>query len=332
MTQEIRISPTKLGMFDTCPLAYHHRYRDYWEAPPSRAAKRGILAHSVLEICVRRRIGGGAAAPIESSELLSTLAGLLGDNQSEEQFDRGDEAHVRSMFQNMEPIALSDVVDAELSVALDLGDGVVAAPMKIDVLCVNEAENRVKIVDWKCGSAPPPTRAEAELLPGVGLYLAWARQEYPVCDVHLELRYLAWGPPWVTIDWSQGLEDYHTQRARSAARAIDAGYRHARVGPHCGRCDWKAMCKPLSKTLDRRREKFADLETRGHIAHELTDDELLESRYITHTALKVSEKFKEAFDEEIKRRCGTRELSAGGYRARIKRNKKSKTVEVKREL
>jgi len=159
--QEWSLSPSRAADFLTCPLLYRFRVIDKLPEPPSVAAARGTLVHSVLERLFDEPPGNRnprAAADLlepEWERLVAAepeLAGLFGDEQEREVWLEQAREMLGRYF-TLEDPARIEPAHRELEVATVLSSGLRLRGY-IDRLDVSAAGD-VRIVDYKTGTAPP---------------------------------------------------------------------------------------------------------------------------------------------------------------------------------
>ncbi|HET7245053.1 MAG TPA: PD-(D/E)XK nuclease family protein [Streptosporangiaceae bacterium] len=155
------MSPSRAGDFLTCPLLYRYRVIDRLPEPPSPAAVRGTLVHSVLErlfdAAAADRTPEAARALVEPEwsrlqEAEPDLAGLFGDDAQraawlDEVMGMLDRYFTLEDPRRIEPAHRELCVEAELASGLRLRG-------YIDRLDIAPG-GQMRIVDYKTGGAPP---------------------------------------------------------------------------------------------------------------------------------------------------------------------------------
>jgi putative RecB family exonuclease len=155
------LSPSRAGDFLTCPLLYRFRVIDRLPEPPSPAAVRGTLVHSVLErlfdAAAADRTPDAARALVEPEwsrlqEAEPELAGLFDDDAQraawlDEVMGMLDRYFTLEDPRRIEPAHRELCVEAELASGLRLRG-------YIDRLDIAPG-GQMRIVDYKTGGAPP---------------------------------------------------------------------------------------------------------------------------------------------------------------------------------
>ena len=155
------LSPSRAGDFLTCPLLYRYRVIDRLPEPPSPAAVRGTLVHSVLErlfdAAAADRTPDAARALVEPEwsrlqEAEPDLAGLFDDDAQratwlDEVMGMLDRYFTLEDPRRIEPAHRELCVEAELASGLRLRG-------YIDRLDIAPG-GQMRIVDYKTGGAPP---------------------------------------------------------------------------------------------------------------------------------------------------------------------------------
>jgi len=155
------LSPSRAGDFLTCPLLYRYRVIDRLPEPPSPAAVRGTLVHSVLErlfdAAAPDRTPEAARALVEPEwsrlrEAEPDLAGLFDDDAQraawlDEVMGMLDRYFTLEDPRRIEPAHRELCVEAELASGLRLRGYI----DRLDIA----PDGRMRIVDYKTGGAPP---------------------------------------------------------------------------------------------------------------------------------------------------------------------------------
>ena len=155
------LSPSRAGDFLTCPLLYRFRVIDRLPEPPSPAAVRGTLVHSVLErlfdATAAERTPAAARALVEPEwarlqEAEPQLADLFADDAQraawlDEVMRMLDRYFTLEDPRRIEPAHRELCVEAELASGLRLRGYI----DRLDVA----PDGQMRIVDYKTGGAPP---------------------------------------------------------------------------------------------------------------------------------------------------------------------------------
>ena len=163
MSTTASLSPSRAGDFMTCPLLYRFRVIDRLPEPPSKAATRGTVVHTVLEQlfdlpAAERTLTRAAelvdpawAALLEEDPKMAAL--FVGDNPDESADDwlAGTEQLLATYFGLEDPTRL-EPAEREFGVEIELASGLTLRGY-IDRLDV-APDGAMRVVDYKTGKAP----------------------------------------------------------------------------------------------------------------------------------------------------------------------------------
>ena len=300
------VSASRIKLYHRCGEAWRLRYVERVPDPGGAAAEVGKAIHAAIEL--RAEQAPGTTATREHIE--ACLAELAG---------RGDVAveHIercREIIADLEPLRLGPVVEGfgpEHRFELALADDV-RAQGYIDLIRLDGDE--VELVDWKSGQAKLDA---AEYDAQVGLYLVWAREQWPDRAIKFTLEYLALGER-VVVRWSPELDAWHRRAIVAAVRSMRRGYTPARPGDACGWCSYSARCEAFAK-------KVAEADRFGVDPLEsLSLDAALAERVELKERVKLITKRLADVDSSLKRRIEAndgRALRGDGLTARFVRRK-----------
>ncbi|HEY5880507.1 MAG TPA: PD-(D/E)XK nuclease family protein [Nakamurella sp.] len=250
----LALSPSRASDFKSCPLLYRLRAVDRLPEPPSPAAVRGTLVHSVLE----EMFGCPAAdrTPDRTVELVEPawermakecpeLAGMLPADDVAGWLGSA-ESLVRSYFDLEDPRRF-DPQACEFAVEID-ADGV---PLRgfIDRLDLAPT-GELRIVDYKTGRSPSPD-FEGSALYQLKFYALMIYRLRGVVPTQLKLIYLADG---LSLQYSPSeaeLVSFANSVGalwRAVAAALETGNFPARRGPMCRWCSHQALCPEYGGT------------------------------------------------------------------------------------
>ncbi len=245
------LSPSRAADFKQCPLLYRFRVVDRIPAPPSAAAARGTLVHSVLErifdLPARERTPAAAVAllPGAWSDLVErepALATMIEDDDTLDLATWFEQAAglVHRWFTLEDPTRL-EPADRELYVETDVGGLVLRGYVdRLDVAPGGE----MRVVDYKTGRSPSE-RFEAKALFQMKFYalVLWRlRGEVPRL---LQLVYLGDGEVVRYVPEERELLALEANvRAVWAAidRAATSGDWRPRPSRLCDWCDFRDLC------------------------------------------------------------------------------------------
>ncbi|MFI5717187.1 RecB family exonuclease [Nocardia sp. NPDC051750] len=190
------LSPSRAADFKQCPLKYRLRAIDRIPEPPTRQAVRGTVVHAVLEdlyaLPAAERDPERAMTLAEPawSRVLAAEPGaarLVDDDGGLDGFLAEVRALVRTYYRLEDPRRF-DPESCETRLEVELADG---APLRgfvdrIDVAPTGE----LRVVDYKTGRAPDPTR-ETRALFQLKFYALMLLRTRAVVPAQLRLVYLA---------------------------------------------------------------------------------------------------------------------------------------------
>ncbi|HEY7813961.1 MAG TPA: RecB family exonuclease [Nakamurella sp.] len=253
--RRLALSPSRASDFKSCPLLYRLRAVDRLPEPPSPAAVRGTLVHTVLEEMFGRpaaeRTPGRTAQSVrpawdrmaqECPELAAMLpaedvAGWLGTAQ----------VLVRSYFQLEDPRRF-DPQACEYAVEIDTADGV---PLRGFIDRLDQAPTgEVRIVDYKTGRSPGPD-FEGRALYQLKFYALMMYRLRGVVPAQLKLIYLADGMSLQYAPTEAELLSFSNAVGalwRAVTAALESGNFPARRGPMCRWCTHQALCPEYGGT------------------------------------------------------------------------------------
>jgi len=251
----LALSPSRASDFKSCPLLYRLRAVDRLPEPPSPAAVRGTLVHSVLEEMFarppadrtpERAVGLVGPAWERMAQDSPELAGMLPADDLAGWLNSA-QLLVRSYFDLEDPRRFNPEA-CEYAVEIDTADGV---PLRgfIDRLDVAPT-GELRIVDYKTGRSPGPD-FEGSALYQLKFYALMIYRLRGVVPTQLKLIYLADG---LSLQYSPSeaelLSFANTVGAlwRAVAAALETGNFPARRGPMCRWCSHQALCPEYGGT------------------------------------------------------------------------------------
>ncbi|GAA0818420.1 RecB family exonuclease [Streptosporangium amethystogenes subsp. fukuiense] len=251
------LSPSRAGDFMTCPLLYRFRVVDRLPEPPSPAAVRGTMVHSVLERLYDLPAPGRTVAAAQDL-LEPQWHRLQQEDPSYADMFTGDDdraewlAQARVMLESyfaLEDPTCLEPAERELYVEAVLGSGLMLRGY-IDRLDVAPG-GEVRVVDYKTGSAPGPA-FEAKALFQMKFYalVLWRlRGSVPRL---LQLMYLGGGGEVLRYapDEADLLATERKVQAlwQAIERALETGEWRARPSRLCGWCSYKDLCPEFGGT------------------------------------------------------------------------------------
>ncbi|MFM8237646.1 MAG: RecB family exonuclease, partial [Actinomycetota bacterium] len=164
----VALSPSSLGTFTKCPLAFRFSYIERLPEPPSPAASKGTLVHLALQHLMWRPAAERTreAALDDLSRARAELASdpdLTGLELTDAEWDRfhaDAEALLHRYFELEDPATIR-AIGLELRVHAQVAPGVRMRGV-IDRLELDD-DGELVITDYKTGKPPPPQRLQESL-------------------------------------------------------------------------------------------------------------------------------------------------------------------------
>ena len=245
------LSPSRALDFQSCPLLYRFRVIDRLPEPPSPAAVRGTLVHSVLEalydLPAERRTLDEAidlVAP-QWAQLTAErpeVVGMLADAGTESaDWLRGAGDLVESYFTMEDPTRL-EPAGRELRVEAELPSGLVLRGF-VDRLD-RAPTGQLRVVDYKTGKAPG-AGFEARAMFQMRFYALVLWHMHGELPTVLQLMYLSTG---VVLRYEPDEDDLQAMQRKVEAlwiaieRAMASGDWRASKSALCSWCAHKALC------------------------------------------------------------------------------------------
>ncbi|PZR52486.1 exodeoxyribonuclease V subunit beta [Xylanimonas oleitrophica] len=256
------LSPSRAGDFMQCPLLFRYRVVDRLPEPPSSAAARGTLVHSVLErlydapLGQRTREAALALLPGEWDRLLEAeprygeLFAPGGDaaGSTPEGWLDGAGRLLGTYFTLEDPNRLEPEA-RELRVEHQLADGGPLLRGIVDRLDV-APDGALRVVDYKTGKSPRPG-FESSALFQMRFYGLVLWRERGVLPKMLQLVYLGDGQVLRAEPHERELE-VTEQKVRSVWQAVERAARTGEFTPRrsrlCGWCAHQAVCPEFGGT------------------------------------------------------------------------------------
>ena len=188
------LSPSSMGCFTSCPLAFRFSYVQRLPEPPSAPASKGTLVHLALQHLMWRpadeRTIDAALADLQRAsrelETDSEFTGLELTPEQLEQFRADAEVLVRRYFELEDPTRVRTIgVELKLTATLDK----VTLRGIIDRLELDD-DGELVITDYKTGNTPSE-RWEMKSLAGVHVYSVLCEQVFGRRPARVQLLYLS---------------------------------------------------------------------------------------------------------------------------------------------
>lgn len=250
------ISPSRASDFKQCPLKFRYRVVDSLPEPPSQAALRGTLVHSVLEHLFL--VPSAQRTEVSAQELLlprwdalvakdPSLTELFTDSQDLTDWLESARPLLGNYFklenpQFLEPKAREEFVNAWLPTGVAIR-GIIDR--------VDEAPNgAIRVVDYKTGKSPKP-QYQSDSIFQMRFYAAALYYSTGILPARTQLVYLGDGRV-LTYDPVQQDVDDITYEVTSLWSAIlerlDRKQFEPKTGPLCGWCNFKEFCPAFGGT------------------------------------------------------------------------------------
>ena len=188
------LSPSSMGAFTSCPLAFRFSYVQRLPEPPSAPASKGTLVHRCLERLLdrpadERTLDAALADLSRAADELAAHPEFSGLELNEEELARfrsDAEGLVRRYFEIEDPRTIRPI-GLEIKLAANLGKVTVRGI--IDRLELDD-DGEFVITDYKTGSTPSE-RWEEKSLAGVHIYALLCEQNFGKRPAKVQLMYLS---------------------------------------------------------------------------------------------------------------------------------------------
>ncbi len=251
------LSPSRALDFQSCPLLYRFRVLDRLPEPPSAAAVRGTLVHSVLEALYdlpadQRTLDEAIGLVGPQWDLLVAerpeVVGMLAEDGTDPlDWLRGAGDLVESYFAMEDPSRLEPAA-RELQVQAELPSGLVLRGF-VDRLD-RAPTGQLRVVDYKTGK-PPGVGFEARAMFQMRFYALALWHMHGELPTMLQLMYLSTG---VILRYEPDEEDLRAMQRKVEAlwtaieRAMESGDWRARPSGLCNWCAHQALCPEFGGT------------------------------------------------------------------------------------
>ncbi len=247
ISQNLRLSPSRVNDYTNCPQLYKYRAIDNLPEKISLDAERGKLVHAVLEDLFelprtdRTRESAFALLPKKWVEHLASKPELAAEIANEKEWLDRAESLVTTYFELENPTNF-DPSFRELHLERDLKPGVYLHGYvdRLDIAPTGE----VRIVDYKSGKSPKPGWEEKALFQLRVYALLYWRNE-GILPTLLQLIYLGdskvikSAPTEVQLD---GTERILNNIADEILSAIEQDYFPTKKSRLCDWCSFKDIC------------------------------------------------------------------------------------------
>ncbi|WP_182353487.1 RecB family exonuclease [Flaviflexus huanghaiensis] len=251
MLYQPALSVSRLNDFTQCPLKFRYRVIDRIPEPPSSAAAKGTLVHSVLEhlydLPPQERTAGAASDLVEPrwAAMLDRDPGLqrLFDDEPFEQWLESARGLVGTYFRRENPTMLNPTRsnrERMITVELDSGIRFRGVIDRIDV----SPKGDLRVVDYKTGKMPNPNYQHEALFQvrAYGLLLTKADGRLPRQS---QLIYL--GSDSTLTYWSDDADNGIVEESIMSIwsrilEALDTGRFEPRRSRLCDWCAFKSLC------------------------------------------------------------------------------------------
>lgn len=243
------LSPSKIGTFTSCPLAFRFGSIDHLPEPPTLPAALGTLVHRVLDGLFWHYPPGQRSLTAAGTELEAVFATLDSDPElvtlslDEAGIDawrREAQMLVDNYFTLEDPNAVRDV-GVEMTLEADVrGVRLRGILDRLDI----DADGELTVVDYKTGKVPSASAVTARLA-GVQLYALLCEHVLQRRPARVRLLYLR-GPTVIeAVPTDQGLSGV-VRRTSAVWAAIERACEHEDFRPRpsalCSWCAFRPLC------------------------------------------------------------------------------------------
>ncbi|HVB06393.1 MAG TPA: PD-(D/E)XK nuclease family protein [Acidimicrobiales bacterium] len=246
LTLPSTLTPSKLGRFVSCPLAFRYSYIEHLPEPPSIYQLRGTLLHRALQLLFEER--SSERTMVAASSALARATGELGEEIEGLELGATDLAafHREAGVLLEHYFALEDPTGVQpVGLELDLRANFEGIELRgiIDRLD-RLADGRFVVVDYKTGRSPRPEQSRSRLV-GVQFYAFLCEQTLGIRPSEVRLMYLKDQVVVVESPTDQSMRGL-TQRARAVWTAIEractADDFRPNPSPLCNYCAFQDFC------------------------------------------------------------------------------------------
>jgi putative RecB family exonuclease len=243
------LSPSSMGTFTSCPLAFRFGYIERLPEPPSAPASKGTLVHLALQHLMWRpapeRTLEAALADLTRAEAEVAAHPEFADldltDEEREKFHADADVLVRRYFEMEDPRDIR-VLGVELRVMAETSAGVKIRGI-IDRLELDENDELV-VTDYKTGSAPSEGW-EQKSMAGVHIYSLLCERMFGRRPARVQLLYLSKPERIITAPSDQSLRgvDVKTNAVMQAVRtACKRDDFRPRASALCNYCSFQEFC------------------------------------------------------------------------------------------
>ncbi len=242
------LSPSSMGAFTSCPLAFRFSYVQRLPEPPSAPASKGTLVHRALELLLDRpadeRVIEAALADLDraAAELADhpEFSGLDLSPDELEMFRADAETLVRRYFVLEDPRTIRPI-GLEIKLAADVGKATVRGI--IDRLELDD-DGELVVTDYKTGTSPSE-RWEEKSLAGVHVYALLCERNFGRRPARVQLLYLS-QPEYIIATPTEGSVRAVVAKSNAVMDAVQRACARDDFRPResalCGFCSFKEFC------------------------------------------------------------------------------------------
>jgi putative RecB family exonuclease len=242
------LSPSSMGTFTSCPLAFRFSYIERLPEPPTAPASKGSLVHLALQYLMWRapaeRTLDNAIVDLAraSAEMAAhpDLAHLELSDEERAKFAADAEVLVRRYFELEDPTQIN-VLGVELRVMAETPEGVTIRGI-IDRLELVDGE--LVVTDYKTGSAPSEGW-EQRSLAGVHVYSLLCERMFGQRPSRVQLLYLSTPEKIVTRSTDQSVRGVEV-KSNAVMRAVRVACARDNFKPRpsalCAFCAFREFC------------------------------------------------------------------------------------------
>lgn len=265
------LSPSKLGKFMSCPLAFRYSYIDHLPEPPNVAQVRGTLVHRALQLLYadggpsdRTQVRALDALDIAFEEMSASeeMAGLGLDDETRNSFYRDARELVAHYFTMEDPGAVEPI-----GIELDLRATIGTVELRGIIDRLDRLPNGdIVVTDYKTGRSPRPDKSRGRLL-GVQFYAYLCQEAFGLRPSEVRLLYLK---DQVVIVESPNDQTMRGLRARALAvwAAIERACETEDFRPNptalCRFCAYQELCPAYQASVPVRATFHATSATQSH--------------------------------------------------------------------
>jgi putative RecB family exonuclease len=235
----VRLSFTKLDLYEFCPFAYQYRYVERIPVPFAARLVVGAIVHAVLKSFFERLRDGLRAGSAELRALHAAYwdnAPRLTPETHPDIWQAGRDLLEGFWTANCDDLGRPVLLEARFRTRFDAAD---AHTVEGVIDRVDAGDEGTEIIDYKSGAAP--TQLTQRHRTQLHTYALAVEREFGLRPQRLTAYFLRDNRA-ISIPPDDAFATRVAARFRQAAGRIEAEVYDPTPGPHCAHCDYKDRC------------------------------------------------------------------------------------------